>query len=137
VASELTIPAAADPARAANGRFVPGHHQGRPKGRKNVKTILAEKLALAADTREKLLALRGIPDGVIAEDATNEELFWLVRVWQGLHGNSDAWRDVADRLEAKQARTEIEIVQPPRSPVGGAGISADAAEEYVHEPLGC
>jgi hypothetical protein len=132
-AEKPAIPAAADPIRAPNGRWLPGavaNPHGRPKGRKNAKTILRERLRLEADTREKLLAQRGVPPGVIPDDATNEDLFWLLRMWEALNGNGDAWRDVADRLEAKQARTEIEISMPPRSPVGAASVDADAAAEY-------
>ena len=63
-----SIPARADPARRPDGRFVPGHTRGRPKGRCNSRTIIEERLAISAQTREDLNAYHGVPAEMVRAD---------------------------------------------------------------------
>jgi len=135
VDEKLPLPAGVDVARRPDGRFVPGHPAtpggGRPKGRKNTRTIVEERMKLSATTREELLQLHNVPPEMVPEDATPLELLTILTMFRALRGDTDARRDILDRIEAKQARVEVDAtVGPPRSPVGGSGVGADAAEDY-------
>ena len=132
--AKYSIPESADPARRSDGRFVPGHTRGRPKGRRNTRTIIEERLALSAQTREDLITYHGAPAEMVPEDASPLELLLIFTMFRALRGDEGCRRDILDRVEAKQARTEI--TGPGggplqfRSPVGASGVGPDAAAEY-------
>jgi len=131
---ENALPAALDKRRLPNGRFVPGHEvlpgAGRPKGRKNFATLLAE-LPLDVDAaRAQIAQTLGVRLAVIPELPDRRALLWWMREQQAFKGHEGAIEDLLTRYDAKPSRVQLEgeITHRAAPVVAGRNQSAEEAE---------
>lgn len=124
-----SLPAARDPKRRQpDGRFVPGHGIGRPKGRRSFRTVL-EGLP-AADHRVAVAKYFGCAVSQVPHFDTLEEYLVWMEAQDALRGNREARNNILDRLSPKPSRVQVEadVTHRPGPPVGGRAESAEARE---------
>ena len=133
-----SLPAARDPNRLPNGNFAPGNSAspGRPKGLPNFKTLFASLPDDEEGRRATVAKTLGCDVGEVPYGLDRLGLLLWMREQQAFRGHEGAMADVFDRALPKPRRHEHSGPDGGpmafRSPVGGSGVSADAAEDYYH-----